>query len=353
MGMGIGTGAVSGAVSGTAIAPGWGTLIGAGVGAVSGWLSQNRQKKENRENAKRQLSMQKELNEQGQALGIDTWNKTNYGAQIKEMKKEGLNVGMMYGGVGAGGNTSTPSGGSAPTIQTSQQANTGLDKGGQLGMMAQEQIELLKAQKENIQADTANKQADIPVKGADVEVKGATKANLEANTAGKGIENRIQGESADAQIETIKSHAQQQIAETEKSIVGSEVSKNTRDSQIYKIKQEAIGSMLQNVATRAGTMLTRTQTEAIADQIQQGYINAFANQRNAGSNETNANTNLHSQIKDAMYKANVIKLGNDKLEQDAVLGIAELLTGKIPTTTETMYRGKNGGIKGSTTQTKK
>ena len=60
-----------------------------------------------------QLNNQMGLNQQGHDLQFDMWNKTNAEAQMKHLKKAGLNPALMYKQGGAGGNTGSQSGGSA------------------------------------------------------------------------------------------------------------------------------------------------------------------------------------------------------------------------------------------------
>lgn len=58
-----------------------------------------------------QFGNQQQLNRQGHELQMDMWNKTNYEAQIKHMKKAGLNPALMYGMSGGGGTTTGSQGG--------------------------------------------------------------------------------------------------------------------------------------------------------------------------------------------------------------------------------------------------
>ena len=73
-----------------------------------------------------QMGHQMALNQQGNDLQFDLWNKTNYGAQMEHMKKAGLNPALMYGkGAGQGGSTGSQTGGSAakgsPTVPQAPQ----------------------------------------------------------------------------------------------------------------------------------------------------------------------------------------------------------------------------------------
>jgi hypothetical protein len=107
---GAGTGAATGAAAGAALGP-WGAvaggLIGGAMGLFSGGsddqLSENKelmeyQQKLAQENAAYGMGLQKEMFDY-------TQSKTDLHAQVEKMKKEGLNVGLLYGGSGAGGST--------------------------------------------------------------------------------------------------------------------------------------------------------------------------------------------------------------------------------------------------------
>jgi hypothetical protein len=60
-----------------------------------------------------QFQNQTGLNIQGHELQFDMWLKTNYPSQVEQMKKAGLNPGLMYKGAGQGGTTGSQGGGSA------------------------------------------------------------------------------------------------------------------------------------------------------------------------------------------------------------------------------------------------
>jgi hypothetical protein len=53
------------------------------------------------------------LNVQGHELQFQMWLKTNYPAQVEQMKKAGLNPALMYKGAGPGGTTGSQGGGAA------------------------------------------------------------------------------------------------------------------------------------------------------------------------------------------------------------------------------------------------
>jgi hypothetical protein len=122
-----------------------------------------------------QMRNQQRLNLQGHELQMDMWNKTNYEAQIAQMKKAGLNPALMYGMKGGGGTTTgSQSGGSA---------SGGSASGGQapnkqpmdIGNIIQ--AALAAAQIKNIEADTklketnANKIGGIDTTAAEFNLK--------------------------------------------------------------------------------------------------------------------------------------------------------------------------------------
>jgi len=156
-------------------------LINYGINA----LSHGQQLRHQEDFQKQQIKGNKEMQDYSQKLALDTWDKTNYDAQRKQMEKAGLNPGLMYGMGGSGG--ATTNSGSAPSVSSGTAVNSSQNG---MGLQMASQIALMKAQKENIEADTANKKADIPVKGAQVpNIESGTNKNIadtkltEQNTA--------------------------------------------------------------------------------------------------------------------------------------------------------------------------
>jgi hypothetical protein len=152
----------------------WGAIAGA-AGSVVGALTANTRRKQQMADQKKLMELQQQnqmaLNKQGQQLAQENWDYTNAENQVKHYENAGLNVGLMYGGSGAGGTLSSGSGGGAAGAS----APTPESIGGQLGMMGIQtqqminQTELIKAQKENIEADTKLKLEDANKKGLEGE----------------------------------------------------------------------------------------------------------------------------------------------------------------------------------------
>lgn len=108
-----------------------------------------------------QVKAQKDLGAHQNAMQMDMWNKTNYGAQVEHLNKAGLNPALLYGGGGGGGATvganmaTGVSGGDAANSAQTKGADTqSMQIAGQLAMM-NKQMELLDAQtrKTNAEAD--------------------------------------------------------------------------------------------------------------------------------------------------------------------------------------------------------
>ncbi len=122
------------------------TLFGAGYGEYGN----ERQNRQDRTNAMMQYQNQRKLNQQGNRLQMDMWNKTNYGAQVEHMKNAGLNPALMYGSAGQGGTTGSQGGGSATKAQAPKAPVMDMSN-----MLLGKQAKLLEAQtrKTNEEAD--------------------------------------------------------------------------------------------------------------------------------------------------------------------------------------------------------
>lgn len=178
---GLLTGASTGASIGSII-PGLGTLaggiIGGGIGLIGGLFSGNSGNKQY-EREKELMGLQYEYNEKAaeanQKRALEMWEATNYSAQVEQMKKAGLNVGLMYGKGGAG------------AASTSGGSNSGVSgQGTQSGAIALQE-KMLGVQMMNTAADTTLKLAQAKKESGEAEKKKPEKELLEKELELKNI----------------------------------------------------------------------------------------------------------------------------------------------------------------------
>ena len=89
--------------------PGLGALgmqaAGGAIGTIFGLANNWMQQGANAANIKRQVEAQKQLTDYNMKKQLEMWEATGYEAQKKQVEKAGLNPGILYGGSGAGGQT--------------------------------------------------------------------------------------------------------------------------------------------------------------------------------------------------------------------------------------------------------
>jgi hypothetical protein len=124
-------------------------------------LQQQNQEKLNAQ----QMRNQQLLNQQGSDLQMDMWNKTNYEAQIAQMKAAGLNPALMYGMKGGGGTTTGSQSGGSASGGSAAGGNAPAPQQMDLGniiqaALASAQIEKIKAETENLKATTTKTGAE-------------------------------------------------------------------------------------------------------------------------------------------------------------------------------------------------
>ena len=133
--------------------------------AVGSWFGGN-------ERQKQQYNYQRKLNEQMAELQRQNWDYTNAENQRKHYENAGLNVGLMYGGSGAGGATmGGGSGGSVGMAETPKLMGMGIQ-----GVMAQSKNDVNKASAEKMRAE------DKKIAGVDTE-----KTGIEIESLSQGI----------------------------------------------------------------------------------------------------------------------------------------------------------------------
>jgi hypothetical protein len=143
-------------------------------------LQQQNQEKLNAQ----QMQNQQLLNQQGSDLQMDMWNKTNYEAQIAQMKAAGLNPALMYGMKGGGGTTTgSQSGGSASggsAAGGNAPAPQQMDIGNLIqAALASAQIAKLNAETKNLQTTTESTGQDVVSKTFQNEINAKYRNQIE------------------------------------------------------------------------------------------------------------------------------------------------------------------------------
>ena len=141
------------------------------------------------------VNASKDLAMHNSNLAYEQWKRTGVGGQVKEIKKAGLNVGLMYGGSGPGGGTAQAS---TPTVSGTPYNNMpiGMDIAGAMRTAAE--IDLIQAEAENKRADTENK------RGIERE-----EASARIDSLTQGVSN-MQTEQALTEIQTTLKHLEYQ-----------------------------------------------------------------------------------------------------------------------------------------------
>lgn len=227
--------------------------VGQGMGLIFGGIQDARQRKQAQKLTDIQSAANERAADYSQKLAKDMWNYTSYPNQVKKMEEAGLNVGLMYGGTGAGGTT----GGAGTSSGVSGNSPTDPSAATGMGIQLGEQIALMKAQRENIEADTANKKASTEQTGVSTE---QGKVNLDTSK-------QIQAATVDKAIED----ARKAMAEAKNELTKSIINEETYKDQIQGIKAEAAGEMLKNLLTKAEIKLTDRKIWEIAEKVAQGW----------------------------------------------------------------------------------
>ena len=282
------------------------TAANTGLGMLlRGWNDRKQLEQQEKLN-KLQEEAQQRIGRFNQGLALEMWDKTNYSAQREQMRKAGLNVGLMYGGVGAGGTTN---GGQAGGIGGAQAPAGGgeIGMGMQLGLQRQAMIaniDLAKSAAEKNRADAA------ATSGYKAEEAGANVKNLTQLTTNAKLQNDIMG-------------YQKEIARIE-----SEVKKGTQENEI-KMVAEAFKKLKGEAesATSQGAIDTATQ-QTVINQIGQNAVEQSLRisaarkgliKADAEINQINASIDKLATEIELMYEANAQKWQGLSINEREVL----------------------------------
>jgi hypothetical protein len=262
----IGT-AATGAVGETA-----GAILGIGLGAYN----DNRKDIMNRKIGRQNMELANEQTNYNMQKQLELWKATSYPAQMEQMKKAGINPGLMYGMGGGGGQTAAVAqghntgGGAENPGEAQAMAGMGIQ-----AMQAQASIELMKAQARatNVHAD---KEAGVDTEKTKTETQSITQgienqkaaqALTEAQTNLAKIQGEIQGGTIDEQMKKIVADSKTAIAQARSAMVEANIDEATQTAKITILKQQAIGAALDNMLKRTDLHLKAEEIKAIKESV--------------------------------------------------------------------------------------
>lgn len=206
----------------------------------------------------RQISQQDKLNQLAvgankqmalfnKDLQMQMWEETGPTGQMEQLKKAGLNPGLIYGMGGAGGQTANAAQGQGVAAGQAQ-GRTGNEEfqATSMGLELATRMGLLNAQKENIEADTELKKADAankPIQGENIQ---ADTKNKELNAELQQIQNKIAGDTAENAINTARIGMLKADQELKRSTRENAQGDATYQTTIDQIKANLSQTLLQN-----------------------------------------------------------------------------------------------------------
>lgn len=254
-------------------------ILGTAMGLLTGGIENKRQRKQQKKLNEIQFNAHKQFTEYNNQKQLEMWEATNYGAQMEQLKKAGLNPALMYESGGAGGTTQAATGGEAALQAT--KGNDGMQGMGmalQAGMM-QAQIELMKAQtvKTKVEA-TKTGGIDTELVKSQIQQIAAGITNTEAQTAIlqidkdlKEMDKQIKGRTIEDAIDIITAEAGMATFETLRLQRKNQIEEATKESTIMQIQAQAVGALLSNSLTQANINVAESQIKKIAADIAQGW----------------------------------------------------------------------------------
>lgn len=257
-----------------AAAQGAGGVISEGMGLLTQGIKNKQQARQQKRLTNIQLDAQKHMGDFNFKKQMELWEKTGYGAQVKQMQEAGLNPAMIYGMGGAGGqstsiNAGTAGGGTAGLA-------TGAHGEG-MGMMP-----LVKAQVDNINMDTYKKKVEADkLAGVDTDkTKAETQSLLQGITNQKTQNELMQIQDSILRNELFEKYstqdwrfslyaeqAKEQIAKAKSAMVEANINEATQNDKIKQLKAEAIGQLLKNALTNSERLNVDQDTKLKISQI--------------------------------------------------------------------------------------
>lgn len=224
-----------------------------------------------------QMRNQMALNEQGQKIQQETWEKTNYPAQMKMLQEAGLNPALLYSKGGSGGVTGSQGGGSASGGNApAPQPMPNMDIGNAVRTAAETLLAKAQARKLNAEAGVietyGGKQAETGLAEAGyrmnqiaavTENEKAKNALIQAETEWQNIQNGIANKTADELIKGVMLNNQRLSAEIKKGMADAKVAEATIDQAIKQVELTTVEQSVRILLEKQGILKAEAETEEI------------------------------------------------------------------------------------------
>lgn len=256
-----------------------------GIGTLFGLMLQKSNDRRQIEQQKKlqQLQIQgdKELTDYNAMKQLEMWRNTSYGPQMEELRKAGLNPGLIYGMGGGGGQsnqvaTGNVQGGSAPTGGREIQDMIGM--GIQGGLQAA-QIENIKANTEKTKVETAKTagvdtaltktQTESLAQG--IQNSKAQEALTRIDTELRQVQASVARQTINDAMQAIENTASKGQAEITQLQMQNQLDFTQMDDKIKLLRAQAVGALLHNAYTQAQIKKTDAEITKIANDIMLGW----------------------------------------------------------------------------------
>jgi len=262
-----------------------------------------------------QMKAQQQMQKYSQGLALDTWNKTNYEAQVKHMENAGLSVGLMYGGSGAGG--ATTNSGASGNISGGQAHPAAQEIG--LNMQQQAQSRLLDSQAKNLDADTALKQQDAAKRAKEIPSIEASTDKTRTETRGLEIDNIIKGFEAKLKEANQSNVIGMLNEEFNKLKADRELSEANKNRALAEIKQMSV----ENALMRSNMRLNESELKVNAARITE-IITGIEQRWQA---LTNSGLSIGQHEIDGVRRRLMDQFNMDMHTADQIIGITKVVGG--------------------------
>lgn len=234
-----------------------------------------------------QMKNQMKLNLQGQQIQQETWEKTNYPAQMQMLKEAGLNPGLLYGKGGAGGVTGGQGGGSAASGNApAPQMMPNMDIGNSVRTAAEIILAKAQARKTNAEANViegyggGQAQSNINKTSAEAATEEQRRRLTEIQADIADIEKSYKSYLLEATINNIAQN-------TKNALQQHELTQAQFDDIVKETRERATGQAIQNELTNKKINLTETEIQQIRTSIVQKWTELGLKDREVSVSEKN------------------------------------------------------------------